>query len=107
MGLHHLGGLGAALNDVRVNGSLAQEIDAVQLSGLLLEHADKLAADDLALLLGIGHVLQLAQETLHRVHIDQVGVELVLEHLHHALGLVLSHQAVVHVHANQLIADGF
>ena len=49
---------------------------------------------------------QLVQEAVHRVHIDQVGVHLVAEDLDHLLGLALAQQAVVHVDAHQLLADG-
>ena len=40
------------------------------------------------------------------VHIDQVGIQTVFERLDDTFGFVLTHQAVVHVHAYQLLADG-
>ena len=104
--LHRLDGLCAALNDVGVDGALAQEFDAVQLAGLLLKHPDELRADDLPLLLRVGHAGQLVQEAVHGVHIDQVGVHFAPEDLHHLLRLPFAQQAVVDVDAGELFADG-
>ena len=64
-------------------------------------------SDDLALPLRIGHAGQLVQEAVHRVHIDQVGVHLVPEHLDDLLRLTLAQQAVVHMDTGQLLANGF
>ena len=94
----------AGLNNVRIYRALGQEADALQLAGLLLEHADKLRAYDLALRLRVGHAGQLVQETVHGVHIGQVRAQLVAEDLDDLLALALAHQAVVHVHALQLLA---
>ncbi len=96
----------AALQNVGIDGALSQEADAVELIGLLGEDVDKLLADNLALRLRIGHAGQLVQEAIHRVHIDEVGVHLVAEDLDHLLGLALAQQAVVYMHAGQLLADG-
>ena len=74
--------------------------------GLLLEHADEFAADDLAFLLGIGHAGELVEETVDRVHVDEVRAELAAEDLHDLLAFALAHEAVVHVHAHELLADG-
>ena len=73
----------------------ARELHALQLLGLLFEDLDELIADDLPLCLRIGHALELGEEPVHGVHVDQVGVHLILEHLHHLLGLALAQQAVV------------
>ena len=53
VGFYYLGCLGSALHDVRVNGSLGQELDSLQLSGLLLKHADEFSTDNLTLLFRI------------------------------------------------------
>ena len=39
------------------------------------------------------------------VHIDQVGVKLFSKRFDDTLGFILAHQAVVDVHAHQLLAD--
>ena len=40
------------------------------------------------------------------IHIDQVGIQTVLKGLDDALGLILAHQAMVDMHADQLLANG-
>ena len=95
------------LQDVGVDGALCQEADLVaDLAGLFLEHTDELGADDLALGLGLLDVDELAQEAVGGIHVDQVRVQLVLEHVDDLLAFALAHEAVVHVHADELLADG-
>src|SRR4029453_16612272 len=53
-----------------VEGALRQEIGAADLVRFLVEHVDEQAADDLALLLGIGDALELAQEQIAGVAVD-------------------------------------
>ena len=94
----------AALQDVGVDGALGEELDAVELAGLFFKHADELGADDLALAFRLGHAGQLVQEAVHRIHINQIGVHLIAEDLDDLLGLALAQQAVVHMHAHELLA---
>ena len=107
VGLDGLLALGSLhrLEDVRVDGALRQIGDALQLAGLVGEHGDEFLADDLALGLRIGNAGKQAEEVIGRVDIDQVGVKAVLEHLDNALGLILAHEAVVDMHADELLAD--
>ena len=91
VGFHTFGSFCAGLDDIRVNGALAQEIDPLQLSCLFLKHTDEFSADDLTLFLRICNAVQLSKEPLCRVHIDQICVQLVAEYLYHALRLVLTH----------------
>ena len=95
-GLHHIG----------VDGALCQEVHGADLLGFLLKDADKLLADDLALVLRLGHAGQLAQEPVTGVHTPHIHVELVLHHLFHLIALVLAQQAVIHEDARQLVAYG-
>ena len=76
-----------------------------ELLGDLLEHADELAADALALQLGVGDALRLVEEALLRVDLDEVDAELALEDLLDLFSLVLAHAAVVDEHASKLLAD--
>ena len=94
---------GAALQDVRVDGSLGQEFNPRQLPGFLLKDPDELCADDLPFGLRVGHPGQLVQETVHRVDIDQVGIHLVAEHLDHLFRFSLPQQAVVYMDAGELL----
>ncbi|PLC12344.1 hypothetical protein AUQ48_08950 [Kocuria flava] len=103
----------AGLDDVGVEGALDEEAHGLALLGgaagdLLgggLEGADELAADDLALLLGIGHPGEGAEEALlllghvqpHAGGGHEVGLDL--------LGLALAQQPVVDEHAGELVAD--
>ena len=107
VGLDCLHRLGTGLDDVRVNGTLAQELDTVQLPGLLLEDTDKLCANDLPLLLRIGDPSQLVQKTVHGVHVDQVGIHLMAENIYHLLRLALAQETVIDMDTGELLANGF
>ena len=76
-----------------------------ELRGLLLEHADELGADQLALGLGVAHAREALEEALLGVDGDQRHLEGVAERGDHLLALVLAHQAVVDEHAGQPVAD--
>ena len=91
--------------DVGIDGSLCEELDAVELSSLLLKHADELGADDLALFFGLGNACELVEEAIHGVDIDEVRVHLIAEHLDNLLGLALAEESVVHVYADELLTD--
>ena len=109
MGLDLLGRLGLGgrrFDDVRVERALGQEVDPSELRRLLLEDADELVADDLALLLGVLDAGQPSQEALARIDHDQAHAEIALEGHPEQLRLLLAHQAVVDVDAGQPVADG-
>ena len=105
VGFDYLGCLGPALNNVRVNGSLRQEVDSLQLPCLFFKHADKLSTNDFALLLRVSHAFQFAQETFHGIHIYQVGVHLVLEYFDYALRFAFSHKTMIYMDTGKLPAD--
>ena len=81
MGLYNLGCLGTALYNVRIDGSLCQEINSAQLARLFLKDTDELCADNLTLFLRIRNSFQLGQESLGCVDIGQIGIQLTLEHI--------------------------
>ena len=103
--LHGLVAAHAGLDDVGIDRALAEELDASELLGLLLEHADELAADALALQLRIGDALRLLQEARLGVDLDEVDAELALEDLLDLLRLVEAHAAVIDKHAGEVLAD--
>ena len=107
MRLHHLGSLGTALYNIRINSALSQEVDAVQLTGLFLKDTDKLATDNLTLLLGVGYACQLIQETICSIHINKVSVQLILENFDNGFRLTLTHQSMIHMYAHQIVTDSF
>ena len=78
---------------------------SVELLGLLLEDADELLADDLALALRVVDAGEPVEEALVGVDVDQLDAELLAERLDHLLGLVLAHQPVVDEDAGELVAD--
>ena len=96
----------ARLDHVRVERSLDEEPRRfAELARLLLEDADELLADDLALRLGIGDAGEPGQEPLLGAHVDERHVEVAAEGLDDLLRLVGAHQPVVDEHAGQLVAD--
>ena len=95
----------AALDNIRIQRPLRQEIEIVELRRFLLEHVDEFVADDLALLLRIFDAAQLAQETLARIDLDHLHIELADERFHDALRFAFAQQAMVDEHASQLVAD--
>jgi len=91
---------------VRVDCTLCQERNTVQLGGLLVEDLDELGTDDLALALGIGNTCQQIQEPVSSIYIDQVRIQTFPENLNHVFTFTLTHQAVVDMNAHKLFADG-
>ena len=85
--------LRAALDHVGVERALHQEPRAGVLAGHLLEHADELLADDLALALGVGDARELREEPVGRLHVHQRHAEMPGERLLDLLGLALAVQA--------------
>src|SRR4029079_17440935 len=78
--------------------------DVAELARLVLEDADELAPDDLALLLGILDAVEQLEEPVLRLHVHERDVEVVAERLDDLLGLVLSQHAVVDEDTGQLVA---
>jgi hypothetical protein len=74
--------------------------------GGVLEDADELLADRLALGLGLGDAGELAEEAVLRVDGDQPRGGVRAEGLLDLLGLVVAHEPVVDVDADELVADG-
>ena len=98
-------GDGHALDHVRVERALRQEVGAAELRLLLLEHLDEEAADGLALPLRVGDAGERAEEQVARVAVDQADVEAVAEGAVHLLRLAGAQQAVVDEDAGELVAD--
>ena len=101
-----LGGLPrAALDDVRVERALDEEAGVRELGRFLLEAADELLADDLALALRIGDAGQLAQEA-SLASTCTSGTLKVLVNISTTFRLRSAHHALVDEDARELIADG-
>ena len=98
-------GAAAGLDHVGVERALDEEGGALELGRLLLEDADELRADRLALGLGLGQPAEAREEAVLGVDGDERHLEVVAEGGDDLLALVLAHQAVVDEHARQLVAD--
>src|SRR3546814_3575800 len=68
-----------ALDHVRIERALGQEIGAADLARFLLEHVDKRLADELALGLGIADAGEAGEEQSLGVHMDERDVVMVAE----------------------------
>ena len=95
----------AGLDHVRVERALDQEADVLELRRLLLEDADELLADDLALALGVVDARRAGRGSAPRRRRGRAGCRTVAEGLDDLLGLVHAHQAVVDEDAGELLAD--
>ncbi len=73
---------------------------------LAVEDLDEGGADDLALLLGIAHAREPAEEQLGRVGMDQRDVVMALEQRDDLVRLARAHQPGVDEDAGELVADG-
>jgi len=97
---------GGALDHVRVERALCQELDIPQLSRFLGEYVDKHFADGLALLFGVSDVLESVQEELLGPGHVQINAEDFTEHFLNLFGLAVAKDPVVHEDAVQPVADG-
>ena len=96
--------LGARLDDVGVERPLHEEAGVLVVDGDLLEDADERLADDLALALGVGDVVERLDEPVGRLHVHEIDLELAPERLLHLLGLVHPQQAGVDEDAREPVA---
>ncbi|MPN23940.1 hypothetical protein SDC9_171333 [bioreactor metagenome] len=94
-----------ALNHIRIDRALQQELRATELFRFLLKHANKFFTDDLSLSFRLCHTRELAQETFPCVHFDDVERKRVMIDLHDLFRLVLTQKAVVNKYAGHLAAD--
>ena len=93
-GLHHVG----------IDRTLRQPLYVLDLLGLGIEHLHEIAADDLALLLGIGHSGQVAQKPV--VGLDTLDIQThPLVRFEHAVELVLAQKPRIHEDTIKVFAD--
>ena len=97
--------LAARLDHVGVERALDEAADVAEPARLVLEDADELLADQLALLLGVGDALERARKRSCACDVDERHAEVAAEGLDHLRGLVLAEQAVVDEDAGELVAD--
>ena len=77
------------------------ELGVGESAGVLLEDADELVADRLALLLRLDDAMQSIEEAVGRIDVDQLDAHVATERLRHLGALAESHQPGVDVDAGQ------
>ena len=95
----------AGFDHVGIDRTLSQIVDRADLLALFLKDADELLADDLALGLRVGDVLQARKEALLGVDTHEVDVPVFKRGLDF-VALVLAQQTVIDKDARKLAADG-
>ena len=109
VGLNHCGfSAETALNYIRVNGSLCQEIHSTDFLRLFLKNTDEFLTDNLTLCFRLGHACQLLIVTLLGVDTDKVQVKLAVrsEDLFYLIALIFTKETVIHKYTGQLLTDG-
>ena len=107
MGLDDSGLTQTALDDIRINGTLDEEVYLANLLGLGLEYANEFLTDDFTLLLRVSYTLQLLIEALTGVNMDEVQVIRAFRSKYRVdfVPLVLAEETVVNEYAGELLAD--
>ena len=72
---------------------------------MLVEDADELLADNLALLLRINDAPERAEEVFGGVCVNEISLEVAVEGVAYCLRLALTHHAVVDEDAGEAVAD--
>ena len=93
------------LDAVRIDGALGEPFGIGDFHGFGVEDVDETCTDDFALLFGLFHSCQFAEELLARIHSDDIQAEAFVV-VHHALELILTEHAVVDKDASKAVADG-
>ena len=91
------------LDAVRVDGALSEPLGILNLLSLGIEHLDEVAANDLALLLGLGYALEVAQELVAGVDAYHIEAKALIV-LHNIGKLILAQHAVVNEDTSELVA---
>ena len=92
------------LDTVGINRSLRQPLGIGYFPGFRIEHLYEVAADNLTLLLRIGHSLQILEELRTGVHANHVQPQTLVV-VQHILELVLTQHPVVYEDTGQILTD--
>jgi hypothetical protein len=90
---------------VGVERPLRQEIEVAECRRRVIEDVDEGSADDLALLLGVGHAREPIEKRRARINMVNGQLQLLVA-FHHLPCLIQPEQAVVHENTLQSITDG-
>ena len=94
------------LDAVGIDRALGEPLRTRLLLGLGIEDLDEVAADDLALLLGVGDASEVGEELLGGIDTDDVETKTLVV-LHNVAELILAEHAVIDEDAGEVLADGF
>ena len=98
---------GTAFCDVRINGTLTEEVNAFNFASFFFEYADEFFADDFTFLFGVSNAFQFGEEAFSCINVNEVCIQLVFEYFYYAFRFSFAHQAMVYVYANQVVANSF
>ena len=98
---------GTAFSNVRINGALTKEVNAFNFASFFFEYTNEFFADDFAFLFGVSNTFQFSQEAFSSININQVCIQLVFENFYYAFRFAFTHQTMVYVYANQVVANSF
>ena len=94
-----------ALDHVGIERPLDEVTDVFELLGLPLEHIDEHPADDLPLLLRVGHPVKRIQKLVRCVDVDQLEPEVVAIGVDYGFGFVFTEQTIVDEDTGEPIAN--
>ena len=99
--------LGAGgFDDVRIDRALGEPLGLRELGSFFLEDFHEFAADDLALLFGVGDARERVHEAVHGVDDHELEAHVLFEGFADLFAFVLAKEAVVDEDAGELLADG-
>ena len=93
------------LDSVRIDSALCQPLGIGNLLSLSIEHLDKIATDNLTLLLRVGNASQVAKELLAGINANHVQPQTTVV-VHHLLELVLAQHTVIDEDTRQVLTNG-
>ena len=96
----------AGFYNIGVNRPLSKESNTVELAGFLLEHADKVFTDYLALLFGISDAGKRFQEACGSINTDKMQIA-VFEGCLDLVAFVFAHKTVIDKYAVKPAGNGF
>lgn len=91
------------LDNVRVDGTLRQPFDVVQLQRFFVEHFHEDAADDFTFRFRIVLAFQRVEEALLAFNVNNVQAKVVAKHVHHLLRFIQTQETVIHEYAGQVL----
>ena len=96
----------SGFNHVRIDRALGEPAGILDLFGFSLEDVHKFAADDLALLLGVGDARERIHEAVDGIYHDELEAHVLFKGFANLFAFALAKEAVVDEDAGEAAADG-